>query len=135
MELAMDISSDFLSPLPLWERVARRAAASGRGVCNGRQNGFKNAVGVLQHFIIPEPQDAKPLIFQPPCATPIGVIVSERRKSLRRVWSHQRLFDRRRLAVRRFVLVTDSCQPLAGFFGLALPVPHTGIKSAGCQKL
>src|SRR6266478_1367325 len=48
---------------------------------------------------------------------------------------HQRIVDRRRLAVRSFVLVGDSRQLLPRLLGLALPVPHTGIKSAGCQKL
>jgi hypothetical protein len=27
--------------------------------------GVENATGIAQHLIIPEPQDAKPLIFQP----------------------------------------------------------------------
>src|ERR1700675_4494000 len=48
---------------------------------------------------------------------------------------HQRVVDRWRLAVRRFVLVGDPRQPLARLLGLTLPVPHTGIKSVGCQKL
>ena len=47
----------------------------------------------------------------------------------------QVVFDRRRLAVRRVVVVADLRQFFARRFGLALPVPHTGIKSAGSQKL
>ena len=38
-------------------------------------------------------------------------------------------------AVRRLVVVGDLRQPLARLLGLALPVPHTGIKPAACQKL
>src|SRR5664279_6006663 len=48
---------------------------------------------------------------------------------------HQRIVDRRRDAVRRFVLVGDLRQSLPRLLSLALPVPHTGIKSARCQKL
>src|SRR5204863_2909173 len=32
-------------------------------------------------------------------------------------------------------IFADSCQLLPSLLGLTLPVPHTGIKSAACQKL
>ncbi len=73
----MDISSDFLSSLPLWERVDRRreAAAGRERVRDGGQNDFKNAARILQHSIIPEPQHTKPLTFQPSCATLVGLAI------------------------------------------------------------
>src|SRR5260370_22184809 len=55
-------------------------------------------------------------------------------RSLGSGWRHQRLGDRRRFAVRRFVLISNPRQLLPRLLSLALPVPHTGIKSAGCQK-
>src|SRR3954465_9607207 len=42
--------------------------------------------------------------------------------------------DRGRNAVRRLVFVADLRELLPGLLGLTLPVPHTGIKPAGCQK-
>src|SRR5713101_10094015 len=50
-------------------------------------------------------------------------------------WRHQRIVDRRRLPVRRFVIISNPRQLLARLLSLALPVPHTGIRSAACQKL
>src|SRR5437667_6284202 len=47
---------------------------------------------------------------------------------------HQRIVDRRWLPVRRFVLISNPRQLLPRLLSLALPVPHTGIKSAACQK-
>src|SRR5260370_3157933 len=49
-------------------------------------------------------------------------------------WRHPRIVDRRRFAARRFVLISNPRQLLPRLLSLALPVPHTGIKSAGCQK-
>src|SRR5882724_12110697 len=49
-------------------------------------------------------------------------------------WRHQRIVDRRRLPVRRFVVISNPRQLLPRLLSLALPVPHTGIKSATCQK-
>src|ERR1700716_2746249 len=57
------------------------------------------------------------------------------RSSFRRGWSHQRVVDQRRGAVRRFVLVGDPRQSLPRLLGFTLPVPHTGIESTSCQKL
>jgi hypothetical protein len=37
---------------------------------------LKHATRIAQHFIIPEPQNAKPLIFQPPRATLIAFTIS-----------------------------------------------------------
>src|SRR5882724_2845035 len=45
------------------------------------------------------------------------------------------IVERRRHAVGRLVLVGNPRQSLPRLLGLTLPVPHTGIKSAGCQKL
>src|SRR5882724_5394403 len=47
----------------------------------------------------------------------------------------KRIVDRRRFAVGRLVLVGNPRQSLPRLLGLTLPVPHTGIKSAGSQKL
>src|ERR1700731_1251898 len=56
-------------------------------------------------------------------------------RSFGRGWRYQHIVDWRRLPVRRFVLVGDPRQSLPRLLGLALPVPHTGIKSARSQKL
>ncbi len=56
-------------------------------------------------------------------------------RSFGRGWRHQHIVDWRRLPVRRFVLVGDPRQSLPRLLGLALSVPHTGIKSARSQKL
>src|SRR5580704_19668072 len=47
----------------------------------------------------------------------------------------RRIVNRRRLPVRRIVLVANQRQFLPRLLGLALPVPHTGIKPVRCQKL
>src|ERR1700682_1165564 len=47
---------------------------------------------------------------------------------------HQCIVDRGRFPVRRFVLISHPRQFLPRLLSLALPVPHTGIKSAACQK-
>src|ERR1700733_10131156 len=56
------------------------------------------------------------------------------RGSLDRGRRRQFLVERRRRAVRRFVFVGNPRQLLPRLLSLALPVPHTGIKSARCQK-
>src|ERR1700754_1878195 len=47
----------------------------------------------------------------------------------------QGIVDRRRLAVRRLVAIVDLRELFARSLRFALPVPHTGIKPAGSQKL
>jgi hypothetical protein len=77
MELAIDINvhNDY-SPLPLWERVARREVTRRRGVCGSDHDRFEHATGIAEHFIIPEPKNTKPLIFQPSRAPFIAFAVS-----------------------------------------------------------
>src|SRR5438477_6311735 len=65
----------------------------------------------------------------------LGSVQKESELSFGRGGGHQGIFDQGRGPVRSFVVVADSCQLLPSLLGLTLPVPHTGIKSAACQKL
>jgi hypothetical protein len=63
-----------------WHAAKRRA---GRGVGSGSDDRFQDAADVTRNFIIPEPQHAKPLIFEP-SRTPavcfaIGVLAARQR--------------------------------------------------------
>src|SRR3954451_16523330 len=58
-----------------------------------------------------------------------------RDRSFRGGGCHQRVIHRRWDPVRSLILIADSRQLLPRFLSLTLPVPHTGIKAAACQKL
>jgi hypothetical protein len=66
MELVIDMNSTIYCPLPPcgggWRAAKRRA---GRGVGTGSHDRVEDSASVTQNFIIPEPQHAKPLIFEP----------------------------------------------------------------------
>jgi hypothetical protein len=66
MELAMDMEAALYSSFPSPRRGEGGAppGTPGEGPDNhGSQNDLQHRVRLVQDFIIPEPQDAKPLIF------------------------------------------------------------------------
>ena len=94
---------------------------------------MESAIDIEAHCCLARSRSWKPALYLDYSAT---IAKGSLGRSLGRITGRivEPIVDRRRRAVRRLVVVVDLRQLFPRLLGFTLPVPHTGIKSAGSQK-